>query len=107
MAEWFIQIFGIFQPMSDWESKTFEDAIEKGHHEIEYFWAYQEGDEKKMWEYSIDLVTMTQTNKTADAVRRLSSFDETITDCVTSPYPSMQIAPAPTGDPPMSRQTEE
>ena len=93
MAEWFIQIFGIFQPMSDWESKTFEDAIEKGPHEIEYFWAYQEGDEKKMREYNIDLATMTQTNKTNGSVKRLLRFDETTTHAFTLPYPSMQIAP--------------
>ena len=74
--------------MSDWESKRFEAAIEKGHNETEYSWGYQQGDEKLLWEYRIDFVTMTQTNKTTGAVRRLLRFDETLTHCVTSPCPA-------------------
>ena len=92
-AEWFICIFGIFQPMSDWEKNKFEQAIQQGHHDIEYYWAYREGEETMMWHYTIDLVNMTQTNRTNGTVKRLLRSDETTTHAFTSPYPSMQIAP--------------
>ena len=94
-AEWFICIFGIFQPLSEWESKRFEQAIEDNHHDIEYDWPYKEDEsdqdeEPKFWHYMTDLVKMTQTNKTNGTVKRLLRLDSTTTHARTSPYLSMQ-----------------
>ena len=88
-AEWYVFLHGGFMRMSEWESTECERAVAEGKDVVVYAWGYKNNKgETEFHEYELDLVRMTQTNKTISAhtSRRLLRFCDSTDNRVLSPF---------------------